>query len=76
MQIVNILYTYKFLRDVLFKAFVVNWPSAKFSPLKFYWQNFGLHQSESRILVNSYIGVQSCMAKPRKANWGHAYRMD
>ena len=33
-------YTYKFSRDVIFKLFPVNWPSAKFSSLKFHWQNF------------------------------------
>ena len=41
---------YKFSRDVIFEVFAVNWPSAKFSSLKFHWQNFGLHQLESRIL--------------------------
>ena len=41
---------YKFLRDVVFEFFMVNWPSAKFSSSKFHWQNFGLHKSESRIL--------------------------
>ena len=42
--------SYKVSRDVSFKVFIVNWPSVKFSSSKFYWQNFGLYQSESRIL--------------------------
>ena len=29
----DILYTYKFSRDVIFEVFTVNWPSAKFSSL-------------------------------------------
>ena len=29
-------YMYKFLRDVIFEVFVVNWPSMKFSSLKFH----------------------------------------
>ena len=29
----------------------------KLSFSKFYWQNFDLHQSESRILVNSYTAT-------------------
>ena len=28
---------YKFLRDVIFKVFAVNWPSMNFSSLKFHW---------------------------------------
>ena len=34
----HILYTYKFLRGVIFEVFAVNWPSAKFSSLKFHRQ--------------------------------------
>ena len=49
-----ILYAYKFLRDVIFEVFVVNWSSAKFSSLKFYWQNFYLHWLE-RIHLNGYV---------------------
>ena len=45
-----ILYTYKILRDVIFEVFTVNWPSAKFSSLKFHWLNFDLHHLKSRIL--------------------------
>ena len=35
---VKLLYTYRFSRDVIFEVFVVNWPSTKFSSLKFHWQ--------------------------------------
>ena len=49
---------YKFLRDVvIFEAFVVNWPSAKYSSLKFHWQTFGSNQLESRIFVNGYTAT-------------------
>ena len=48
--IIHLPYMYTFSRDIIFKVFAVNWLSVKFSSLKFHWQNFGLHQSESRIL--------------------------
>ena len=32
----KVLYTYKFLRDVIFEAFAINWPLAKFSSFKFH----------------------------------------
>ena len=47
----------KFSRDVIFKVFAVNWQSAKISSSIFHWENFGLHQSESMILVNSYMAT-------------------
>ena len=31
-------YMYKFLRDVIFKVFAINWLSAKFSYSKFHWR--------------------------------------
>ena len=31
-------YMYKFLRDVIFDVFMVNWPSTKFPSLKFHWR--------------------------------------
>ena len=39
---------YKFLRDVIFEVFVVNWPSVKFSSSKFHWQNLGCY---TRVLL-------------------------
>ena len=53
----QVLYMYKFLRDVIFEGFVVNWPPVKFSSSKFHWQTFSLYQSESRILVNGYAAT-------------------
>ena len=41
-----ILYMYRFLRDVIFEVFLVNWLSVKFLSSKFHWQNFGLHISQ------------------------------
>ena len=38
----SILYMYKFLRDVIFEVFAVNWPSAKFSSLKFHCQTLAV----------------------------------
>ena len=51
-----ILFMYKFLRDVAnFRVFRINRSAAaKFSSSKFHWQNFGLHQLESKIHVNDY----------------------
>ena len=39
---------------VIFQLFVVNWLSTKFSSSKFHWQDFGLHQLESKIHMNGY----------------------
>lgn len=46
---------YKFFRDVNFMVFTVNWSFVKFSSSKLHWQNFGLHQLESRIHMDDYI---------------------
>ena len=35
----------------------MNWPSVKFTFLKFHWQKFGLYQSERRILVNGHVAM-------------------
>ena len=45
----------RFLRDVIFEVFAVNWLSFKISSLNF----FDLHQSESRILGDSAEFVTS-----------------
>ena len=39
----QVLYMYKFSKDVIFEGFVVNWPPVKFSSSKFHWQTFSLY---------------------------------
>ena len=46
-----IAYTYKFLRDVIFEVFTVNWPSTKFSSSKFYWWTLSCMNQRAGCLV-------------------------
>ena len=45
------IYVYTDFGFVNFEIFVVNWLSMKFSPPKFYWQNFHLYQLEQWCLT-------------------------
>ena len=44
-------YKFKFLRDVIFEVFMVNWPSAKFSSLKFHWRTLTCMNRRAEYLV-------------------------
>ena len=62
---VCILYTYvQFYRNLIFNVFTVDWPSAKFSFLKFHLQNFLLasigEQDTHEQLCLHLIGIMVC----------------
>ena len=60
------LYTYKFSRYVIFVILTVNLATTKFSLLKFYRQNFGLHQLECWIHTQMTL-----MASFNLTSWGN-----
>ena len=71
---VTIQYMHRFLRDVMFEAFAVNWLTVKFSSSKFYWQNFGLHRLESRMYLNGNVWhlkvMMVCFYLSSCSHWG------
>ena len=66
---------YEFLRDAIFKVFVVNWPSVKIFILKFYWQIFSLHQLSAGYMwrvtsVWHLQGIKACFNLTSCICWG------